>query len=142
MSARAEANRELGYRINREIWNERHLDRLPDYFSPDFVADRGPNGSLRGLDELRAAVERSHATFEGFREDIRCVVADDERVVIHFTIRGRQTGQWGPIPPTGREVEHDEIVIMTVQDGKVVHQTGVIDDLTALRQVGVAPARR
>jgi hypothetical protein len=31
---------------------------------------------------------------------------------------------------------------MTVRDGKVVHQTGVIDNVTGLRQVGVLPATR
>ncbi|MCC6213016.1 MAG: hypothetical protein IT513_18410 [Burkholderiales bacterium] len=35
--------------------------------------------------------------------------------------------------------QFDKIVIMTVQDGKVVHQAGVIDNLTGLRQVGVMP---
>jgi hypothetical protein len=29
---------------------------------------------------------------------------------------------------------------MTVRDGKVVHQVGVIDSVTGLRQVGVMPA--
>ena len=28
---------------------------------------------------------------------------------------------------------------MTVRDGKVVHQVGVIDNLTGLRQVGALP---
>lgn len=88
---------------------------------------------------MQEAVERSHAAFTGFREEIKTIVADDDRVVIHFTIRGRHTGQRGPLPGTGREVAFDEIVIMTVQDGKVVHQAGVIDNLSGLRQVGVMP---
>jgi len=60
--------------------------------------------------------------------------------VIHFTITGRHTGQWGPVPASGQPVAFDEIVIMTVRDGKVVHQVGVIDNLTGLRQVGALPA--
>jgi len=36
-------------------------------------------------------------------------------------------------------VQFDEIVILTLRDGKVVHQRGVADNLTALRQVGVLP---
>jgi predicted ester cyclase len=46
------------------------------------------------------------------------------------------------VPATGRSVAFDEIVIMTVRDSKVVHQTGVIDNVTGLRQVGVLPAAR
>ena len=135
----ADFNRELAQRINREIWNERRFDKLAAYFSDDFVMDYAPHFVRRGHEALRAAVERSHQTFEGFREEIKTVVADEDRVVVHFTIKGRQTGPWGPLPPTGRDVAFDEIVIMTVSQGKVVHQTGVIDNLTGLRQVGVLP---
>ena len=82
---------------------------------------------------------RSRAAFEGFREEVKKVVADDEHVVIHFTIKGRHTGHWGPLPPTGREVAFDEIVIMKVREGRVCELTGVIDNLTGLRQVGAIP---
>lgn len=134
--SKADANRALGLAINREIWNEGRLDRLPDYFTEDFVADRTPYGVIRGLAELRASVERSHLAFEGFREEVRTVVADDDHVVVHFTIKGRHTGPWGPLPATGRDVAFDEIVIMRIRDGKVCELTGVIDNLTGLRQVG------
>src|SRR5262249_56538866 len=41
-------------------------------------------------------------TFEGFREEIKTIITDDEHVVIHFTIKGRHTGQWEPLPGTGK----------------------------------------
>ncbi len=138
----AEFNRELGLKINREIWNQRQFDKIPEYFAEDFVSEYPPNLKRQGLEPLREAVERSHASFEGFREEVKHVVADDERVVIHFTIRGVHKSHWGPVPPTGKEVSFDEIVIMTVRNGKVVHQVGVIDNLTGLRQVGVFPPSR
>jgi predicted ester cyclase len=132
-------NRELGFKINREIWNERRFDRIAQYFAEDFVADYSPYAVRRGRDELRAMVERAHATFENFREEVKAVIADEHRVVVHFTIKGRQVGAWGVVPPTGKEVAFDEIVIMTVENRKVVHQVGVVDNLLALRQLGIIP---
>jgi len=140
MVTKADFNRSLGLKINREIWNEGRVDRISLYFSEDFVWDRGPQGVLKGLANLRLAVERSHRTFEGFAEEVHTVVADDDHVAIHFTIKGRHAGPWGPVPPTGKDVAMDEIVIMTVRDGKVVRQVGIVDNLTGLRQVGVLPA--
>jgi hypothetical protein len=32
-------NRELGLKINREVWNGRQLDKIAEYFAEDFVAD-------------------------------------------------------------------------------------------------------
>src|SRR5262245_19535258 len=142
MTPQAEFNRSLGLRINQEIWNGRQFDRVAEYFAEEFVADYSPHFVRRGRHHVREAVERAHATFEGFREEIKTIVADDERVVIHFTISGKHTGQWGPIPATGKDVAFDEIVIMTVRDGKVVHQVGVIDNVTGLRQVGALPSPR
>ena len=139
MTTAASFNRELGLKINRDIWNGRQFDKIPEYFAEEFVSDYSPTFVRRGRHHIQAAVERSHAAFEGFREEIKTIVADDERVVVHFTIKGKHTGQWGPLPGTGKEVAFDEIVIMTVQDGKVIHQVGVIDNVSGLRQVGVMP---
>lgn len=133
-------NRELGLKINREIWNGRRFDLIPECFAENFIADYTPYAVRRGRDEVQAMVERAHATFENFREEVRTVVADENAVVIHFTIKGRQIGPWGIVPPTGKEVAFDEIVIMTVENGKVVHQIGVVDNLRGLQQVGVIPA--
>ena len=146
MTGAATYNRELGLKINREVWNGRQFDRIPEYFAEEFaeefVSDYSPSFVRSGRHHIQEAVERSHRAFEGFCEEIKAIVADDERVVIHFTIRGRHTGQWGPLPPTGKSVAFDEIVIMTVRDGKVVHQVGVIDNLSGLRQVGAFPPAR
>ena len=142
MTTAAAFNRELGLKINREVWNGRQFDRIPEYFAEEFVSDYSPSFVRHGRQHVQEAVERSHRAFEGFREEIKTIVADDERVVVHFTITGRHTGPWGPLAPTGKPVAFDEIVIMTVRDGKVVRQVGVIDNLSGLRQVGAFPPAR
>jgi len=76
-------NRELGLKINREVWNGRQLDKIAEYFAEDFVADYSPAFVWRGQQHVREAVERAHATFAGFREEIKTIVADDDHVVLH-----------------------------------------------------------
>lgn len=139
---RAAFNRQLGIAINTDIWNGRRFELLPTYFHDDFIADYSPYAVRHGIGEIRESVERAHSTFEGFKETIRTVVADEYNVVLHFTISGRQVGAWGVVPATGKWVEHDEIVIMTVEDGRVRRQVGVVDNLRALRQLGVIPTPR
>lgn len=131
-------NRELGRRINQDIWNDRRFDLIETCFTEDFVHE-GLSGRHEGLAALRAGIEKAHATFEGFREVLKSITADEERIVLHITICGRQTGPWGPLPPTGKTVAYDEIIIMTVRDRKVCHQVVVADNVTGLRQVGAWP---
>jgi hypothetical protein len=68
-------NRALGLKINREIWNERLFDKIPTYFAEDFVSDYAPDVVRHGRHHIQEAVERSHAAFEGFREEIKTILA-------------------------------------------------------------------
>ena len=84
-------------------------------------------------------VERAYATFPDYHEELQELIAEGDRVVVHLTITGTQLGQWGPLPPTGKPVRFDEILILRIVDGKVVEQRGIADNLAALRQLGVVP---
>src|SRR5262249_34041448 len=68
---------------------------------------------------------------------IQPCVAEGSLVVARFTISGTQSGRWGVLPPTGKRVQFEEIVILELRDGRVVYQRGIPDNLTALRQLGV-----
>ena len=132
-------NRELGIRINKEIWNGKQFEKIVDYFTEDFVADYSPRIVREGRSQIEEMVTRAHLTFEGFKEEIKHVVADESFVVVHFTISGKQIGDWGGIPATNKLVKYDEIVIMQVRDGKVCRQIGISDSLLAFQQLGLFP---
>jgi predicted ester cyclase len=77
--------------------------------------------------------------FPDYHEELLDLIAEDDKVVMHLRISGTQRGAWGLLPPTGRRVEYEEIVIIRIADGKVVHQRGIADNLNALQQLGVVP---
>ncbi len=135
----SEANRQLGLAINRDIWNDKKFEKIPDYYTEDFVSDYSPRIVREGREQIIDAVNSAHDTFEDFKETIHRVIADEHHVVLHFTITGRQVKDWGPVPATGKPVKYDEVVIMDVRDGKVCRQTGVLDTLLALQQLGRIP---
>ena len=139
MHSVVEQNRQLGLRINQEIWNNQRFELIPELFAEDFVADYSPRVVREGRDQIEAMVRRSHATFEGFKETVHQIVADEHSVVLHFSISGRQVGDWGGIAATHLPVKYDEIVIMQIRDGKVYRQVGVLDTLLALQQLRQIP---
>ncbi|NOX49259.1 MAG: ester cyclase [Gammaproteobacteria bacterium] len=140
MSAMKETyNKKLGLLINRDIWNDKKFEKIPDYFTEDFVADYSPRVIRNGRNQIEQMVLSAHATFEGFRETVHHVVADETQVVLHFTITGRQIKDWGPVTATNKLVKYDEIVIMQIRDGRVCRQIGVADTLLALQQLGRIP---
>jgi len=139
MESVMDRNRKLGLRINEEVWNNQRFDLIPELFTPDFVADYSPRVVRQGRDQIEQMVRDSHETFEGFKETVHHVIADEDSVVLHFTISGKQVADWGPIAATNRPVKYDEIVIMKIRDGKVCRQIGVLDTLLALQQLGKVP---
>ncbi len=137
----SEENKRLVRDITEVVWNRRGLDRIPEFYAPDFVADYRPYAPLRhGHQGIRDMVERAWAAFPDYHEELHELIAEGDRVVAHFTISGTQQGQWGPLPPTGRSAQFEEIVILEIRDGKVCRQRGIVDNLSALRQLGVLPS--
>ena len=137
----SEANKILVRTITEEIWNARKLERIPEFYAPDYVADYRPYGPPReGHAGIRAMVERAWAAFPDYHEELHDLIAEGDRVAARFTISGTQNGPWGILPPTGKRVSFEEIVILRLRDRQVVWQRGIPDNLTALRQLGVIPS--
>ena len=140
MSSESERNKTVVRDLTEHIWNRRALDRIPEFYAPDYVADYRPFAPVReGHAAIRGMVERAWEAFPDYHEELHEVIAEGSLVVARFTISGTQAGRWGVLPPTGKRVEFDEIVILELRGGKVVRQRGLPDNLTALRQLGVLP---
>jgi predicted ester cyclase len=136
----SERNKRLVREITDVIWNRRGIDRIPEYYSPDFVGDYRPYALREGHEGIRAMVEGAWTAFPDYHEEIHELLAEGDRVVIHLVISGTQRGQWGPLAPTGRRASFEEIVILQIRDEKVLRQRGIVDNLSALRQLGVVPS--
>jgi predicted ester cyclase len=135
-----ERNTAIVRRLFDEVWNAGSLDKIEELYAAEYVADYRPYAPLRhGHDAIKSMVQRAHAAFPDFHEELEEMVAEGDKVVVRLTITGTQLGQWGPLPPTGKPVRFEEIVILRFADGKVVEQRGLPDNLAALRQLGVVP---
>jgi predicted ester cyclase len=134
-------NRAVVQRLFDEVWNGRRFDVIDELYAPEYVADYRPYAPLReGRDAVREMVERAWTTTPDYHEELVAMVAEGDVVAVHLRITGTQLGHWGPIPPTGKRLEFDEMLFLTFNDaGQVVHQRGIVDNLAGLRQVGVMP---
>ena len=128
-------------RLFDDIWNGRRLDLIDEFYAPDYVVDYRPYAPLReGRHVVREMVERAWETMPDYHEEMLAVLVDGDRVAVHLRISGTQLGAWGPIPPTGRRLEFEEMLLLTFDaQGRVVHQRGIVDNLAGLRQAGVIP---
>lgn len=123
------AHKELVRRLVEEGVNVRRLGVLDEVAAGPFA-----EVARRWIAPFRGA-------FPDFRMEIVQLVEEGDTVVAHFRCSGTHLGEWLGLPPTGRRFEDvDEIYVFRVEDGRLVSAAGVEDNLSRLRQLGIALA--
>lgn len=74
------------------------------------------------------------------RSDLKAFAADPARgtVVAAAVFHGTQTGEGGPVAPTGRSVASDDVYVKEFDGDRLRHMTKIWNDAQALRQLGWA----
>lgn len=74
------------------------------------------------------------------RYEVRSFAIDEARnnVSAYGIFRGTHTGQGGPVPPTGKQVEADYVYVMEFDGGRIRHMTKIWNDGVSLKQLGWA----
>jgi predicted ester cyclase len=72
--------------------------------------------------------------------ELKSFSSDDERntVTAFAVFKGTQTGEGGPVPPTGQCVASDYVYAITYDGDRIRHMTKIWNDAQALRQLGWA----
>lgn len=97
-----------------------------------------------GVETIAAYTDEMKHLIEGPLPDasyeMKAFAVDEGRnSVVGFAVfRATHTGEGGPVPPTGKQIETDYVYVMEFQDGKIRHMTKIWNDLYALRQGGWA----
>ena len=121
-----EQNKLLIQRLVEEAANQGHLDVLAEVADGEFA-----QAARQWVGPFREA-------FPDFSMEIVDVVAEEEKVAAHFRCSGTHLGEWMGRPPSGRRFQDvDEIYIFRVRNGKLTGATGVEDNLSRMRQLGL-----
>jgi steroid delta-isomerase-like uncharacterized protein len=80
------------------------------------------------------------AAFPDTRMTIEDEIAEGDKVVIRWTIRGTHKGEYMGIAPTGKEVTVTGISVYRIERGKIVEDWSNNDMLGMLQQLGAIPS--
>jgi predicted ester cyclase len=109
--------------------------------SPTACSLPGPAGVLASGAWMRSA-------FSDLSFPVLGIARNDEQVWVRLRMQGRHTGAFvrfrdgaldQAMPPTGRDIDFEQIHVLDLRDGKVVGHEAVRDDITMLGQLGVFP---
>ena len=136
----SEQNKAIVRQLVEEIQNRHQLDRMGEFFEPDFVnhvEGPEPHGGANSIERAKLAFGQLFTAFPDFRCTIRQQLAEGDRVVTHKVFRGTHQGEFMGLAPTGRQVEFAVIDILRLKDGKVAEHWAVQDRLALMQQLGL-----
>lgn len=123
------------------------FDRINDHDIPSLRKAWTPQTRLYFPDEHCVGDEQiaryfagKIAAIEGFRMEVVSIAATGSDGYVHWRMTGTHVGNLVGIAATGRQISLDGMDHFVIEDGKVVDNTVVFDQLEFARQVGLVPA--
>ena len=100
-------------------------------------------GALADVNTVEAYTEWMKGLFTPVpdgRYELRSFGVDEDRnsVAAYAVFRGTHTGEGGPVPPTGKQVEADYVYVMEFDGDRIRHMTKIWNDVASLQQIGWA----
>ena len=133
-----EENKALVRRFFEELWNQGNMAVADELLGPSHV-HHFPDGDVDGPDGVKQLVSMLRTTFPDFHMRTDDVIAEADKVVMRFTIRGTHQGEGMGSSPTGKVITYTGIDIFRIVEGKIIERWGEIDAVGLMRQLGTFP---
>ncbi|GAA2127085.1 ester cyclase [Streptomyces synnematoformans] len=112
------------------------LELIDTLVHPDYRNHTTEPGQAADREGVRATMAAMHAAFSDLTVDILHCVGDGDLVATHKVFRGRHTGPWFDVAPSGNQVGFRVMDLVRYRDGQLAEHWAVADALTLLRQTG------
>jgi predicted ester cyclase len=133
-----EDNKALVQRFIDEVFNAGNTAAIANFCILGSMFARGIEGQIKAM---KMGFPDNHFTIDD-------ILAEGNKVAVHATMHGTNTGPlvalpaFGgfetPVPPTGKSVIWSRMYIFTVSDGKIMNFAAESDQIGLLQQLGWA----
>jgi steroid delta-isomerase-like uncharacterized protein len=135
----AEENKEKARRLLEEAFGQGKTEVVDEVLHSDFVC-YDPNseaGEIRGADTIKGEIEYFRTAVPDLTYTVEDQIAEGDKVVSRYTVRGTHEGEFFGVAGTGNRVEFTGINIDRFDEsGKMVEEWPEYDLLGAMRQLG------
>ncbi len=113
---------------------------LDDVLAAAFVYTNPSVSSVHTRDEFKQLMVAMRTGFPPGRWTVDDIVGEGDKVAGRLTFRGVHSAPYRGVPPTGREITMENLVISRIAGGKVVESRALSDSLGLLVSIGAIPA--
>lgn len=94
-------------------------------------------GLPAGKEAMRILMTGCKTAFPDMTFSIDWLVADDDRVALHYTWHATHTEDFAGFPATGKPVSATGAIFCRLEHGRIVEQWDIDDRLAVMKQLGV-----
>jgi predicted ester cyclase len=135
-----ERNKAVVRRIFDEIFNQGKLDVADELLTPDTAVHVPFEHPGSGPAALKKIVGSLRGGFPDIQLEIEDMLGEGDKVAVAWhSTRQTHLGPYRGLPPTRRSVHVSGIDILRFEDGRVAEFSMHLDELGAVRQMGVVP---
>ncbi len=130
-------------RIERWIegaWNNGDLAVADEMYTADYVVHDPGAGPIRGREALKQFVTMFRTAFPDIHVSLEDVIAEGDKLVWRYTLRGTHKGEFMGIAPTGKPVILTGCLFSRFVGDRVVEDWNHYDALGMMQQLGAIPA--
>jgi steroid delta-isomerase-like uncharacterized protein len=138
----AEENKATARRFMEESFGGGNPELVDELLDPDFVRYDPyiESGEVRGAQTVKENIVWFRNAFPDLSCTVEVQVAEGDKVVSRWTVRGTHRGEFFGVAGTGNRVEFTGIQIDRFDEGgKIVEERAEFDLLGAMRQIGAIP---
>jgi predicted ester cyclase len=135
-----EANKAIVRRFFEEYGNQRKLETLGDYVSPERLHHFGKRAEAHGFDQMRSMNTLWYSAAPDFEYHVEKLIGEGDRIATLVSFTGTQTGTQHvagrSLPPSNRSFSVAEMFVFRIAVDKIVESRAVRDRLSLLEQLG------
>ncbi|MDQ8185273.1 ester cyclase [Pelagicoccus sp. SDUM812002] len=94
---------------------------------------------MQGIDALKSFILGLRSAFPDLKISIVDQIEEETKVCTRISITGTHLGDFLDIPPTGKKITVQGIVISRLENGLIVEEWELLDQLMLLQQLEIAP---
>ena len=121
-----------------EFWNTGNADLLEQAIAKDFTDRTLPPGRPQGPEGPAFASRQFRAAVPDLKVTVEKMIVADNYVTVHMSFTGHFTGTFGRTEGKGQPIAFMATDLVKVENGRITDNWHIEDNLTLLKEMGVA----
>jgi steroid delta-isomerase-like uncharacterized protein len=128
--------KQLVKRLFDEVWGKGQVELIDQLMDPKYQGDMPLLGKL-DREGLKVAIGAYRKAFPDLRFQIRELIAEGDKAMVHWIASGTHKSEFMGIPATGKHNDVEGFTLIELRNGRVARDVGQFDVVTFFKGLGI-----